>query len=392
MFQVPKEDIENYQHSFNFFDQEKLETVNCGICGPNYCELVIQPLNYDIGGIIFRTFNEPDFGGIIFGNPSDDSIYLELNRSSQYFIDFFRFNESYSTLSFRRLKAKMSSGRSLASTRIREINSYIIHPFSIRIHNLGKESKTDAFEYSRSLAESCLFELAYLKRFSFKLLEEWPDKKKETKKDPRSFIIREESNFLPIPKTRFNNDIIKFYQLGNSNDAPILQFLAYYQILEYFFLKVSDEALHKKLFQRLNDPKFSFNEQNLDHLVKDVLEYDSKNDETDMLKKVLTKYVKPIELIEFLKGYEDYLDEKYYSKQRNRFGQNLQVNFEETHVISNVATIVKVVRNALVHSSDRFERNERVIPFTKSTDIVIKEIPLIKFLAEKVIIGSASIL
>jgi hypothetical protein len=123
-----------------------------------------------------------------------------------------------------------------------------------------------------------------------------------------------------------------------------------------------------------------------------VLDYDSKNDETEMLKKVLTKYVKPSELIEFLKEYEDFLDEKYYSKQKNRFGQNLQVNFEETHVISNVATIVKVVRNALVHSSDRFERNERVIPFTKSTDIVIKEMPLIKFLAERVIIGSASIL
>ena len=50
---------------------------------------------------------------------------------------------------------------------------------------------------------------------------------------------------------------------------------------------------------------------------------------------------------------------------------------------------VKIIRNALVHSSDRYERKERYIPTASAESEIRKEIPLMKYLAERVIIGSA---
>jgi indole-3-glycerol phosphate synthase len=52
--------------------------------------------------------------------------------------------------------------------------------------------------------------------------------------------------------------------------------------------------------------------------------------------------------------------------------------------------IIMAIRQTLVFSPDRFSRTARNITFEQLTDTVRLEIPLMKFLAERVIIGSAS--
>jgi len=54
-----------------------------------------------------------------------------------------------------------------------------------------------------------------------------------------------------------------------------------------------------------------------------------------------------------------------------------------------VAKHIKEIRNALVHSTDKYERRVRHVPFTKTTEKIAQDIPLMKFLAERVIISSA---
>ena len=109
-----------------------------------------------------------------------------------------------------------------------------------------------------------------------------------------------------------------------------------------------------------------------------------------MLKNVLNKFVDETELMDFINSYEKHIEYNLYTKKRVRFGEEIEVKLEKSHVIGNVAKIIKTIRNALVHSSDSYERNPRHVPFSKSTEIVKREIPLIKFLAERVIITSAT--
>jgi hypothetical protein len=66
------------------------------------------------------------------------------------------------------------------------------------------------------------------------------------------------------------------------------------------------------------------------------------------------------------------------------------VKLEEGHVFGNIAKRIKVLRNALVHSSDRYDRNERFVPLTSAYEKIIRrEIPLLRFLAERVVIATS---
>jgi hypothetical protein len=131
--------------------------------------------------------------------------------------------------------------------------------------------------------------------------------------------------------------------------------------------------------------------KHLDHLIQDVLGHAKTTDETEMLKLVIDKYVEEQELLTFVMRYEDHLGERWYTKKRERFGVEAEIKAQLGHVTGNVAKIVRTVRNALVHSSDRFERTGRHMPFSESSDLVLREVPLVKYLAEQVIIASAEI-
>jgi len=65
------------------------------------------------------------------------------------------------------------------------------------------------------------------------------------------------------------------------------------------------------------------------------------------------------------------------------------MKLEQGHALSNAAAILKHVRNALVHSSDRYTREDCFLPFSESEDVIIKYIPLVKYLAERVIFSTA---
>lgn len=51
--------------------------------------------------------------------------------------------------------------------------------------------------------------------------------------------------------------------------------------------------------------------------------------------------------------------------------------------------MIKQIRNALVHSSDKYNREDCFMPFSESESVVISYVPIIKYLAEKVIFSTA---
>ncbi|MFW9878029.1 MAG: hypothetical protein ACFFG0_33530 [Candidatus Thorarchaeota archaeon] len=139
----------------------------------------------------------------------------------------------------------------------------------------------------------------------------------------------------------------------------------------------------------LKDPKFIPNELYIPKLVRIVEEHSKKIDETEMLKNVLKKFVDFKDLKEFIENYEVKICEKIYTKRNEIFGENVEVPLKPDHIFGNLAKIIKIIRNALVHSSDRYEGKKTYVPFSESTEIVEKHIPLLKFLAEKVIFATS---
>jgi len=263
----------------------------------------------------------------------------------------------------------------------------IYRPITIRLYNVNSSTIEAAIKKTNPILETCLFGLSYLKGITLTLEEEW--QRRQPRVRPFQFGERFDGFELPLPRVNYNSDTIRFYQRGMSTDDPVIQYLSFYQVFEYYFVSISEEQLYSKLSQRINDLKFSTSPKNLDRLIQDTLTHKRETDETEMLKNVILRFVvDENEIIEFVEAYEEYLNENLYTKKRTIFGESVEVRLTPGHIIGNLAKRIKIIRNALVHSSDRYERQQRYIPTYGSEKMIRKEIPLLKFLAEKVITGT----
>jgi len=383
-FPIREQEIKEYQNSQNnnYSSEENLFL----ICNSNYRE---QNVHFFDRRDRTRFFRDRE---IIFGEKNSDQLFTEISKCSVDFFNYFRLDPEYFKISkrfwggaqYNKIKDELSKG----SDRIIE---YFYHmPITIKVHNLDTMNVDQAMDKSNKIIETCLFTLSYLKNLTIILEDEFTSPK--SKYMEFNYSLKEEITYnnLPLSNMCFTSDIIRFYQLGMSSDITILKYLTFYQVLEYFFLKVNEETLYSALSYQMNDPGFTTAEKYMERLVK-CFDNNYKNiyDETEMLKNVLQKFVEFNDLNDFILKYEVFLGENIYTSKSIIFGQECEVKLKKDHIYGNITKLIKTIRNALVHSSDRYERNERHIPFSESTHIVNKHIPLLKFLAEKVIIASA---
>lgn len=235
----------------------------------------------------------------------------------------------------------------------------------------------------RERIKACLFKLAHSGNECWGLWE-------NIRANGTRPTLSEEATDKSIPRASYNDDLVSFYKVAKSSLFPNQGFLSYYHILEYFFLRVADEIIHTSLKAQINSPSFSASYESINKLLSIVAKVDNTSDETEMLKAVLNKYVPEDDLIDYILTIEKETGEKLYSDtKREVFGEKATIRLEKGHAISNTAKIIKHIRNALVHSSDRYSRENCFLPFSESETVVEQYIPIVKFLAEKVIFATA---
>lgn len=384
---IDEDEIEQFMNS-----QGMIATLNnfpceSSICSPTYREQIIRRIDANRMRASFAVGRE-----YYFGEPIKDQLHVVINLASPCFVNFFRFNDSYLQIcKDRTLTRSITSFGSVSKPgEKKRLFEYLYRPRTIQVNNMEEPNIDAAIKHSNELIDSCLFGLTYVKNIPLGLVETFDTGIRPQSKRHFTFGERDFGNKFPLPNASYRTDLIRFYQFGASSDIPILQFLAFYQILEYFFVSVSDEHLYTKLSARINDFKFRTSPNHLDRVIQDVLEHSRVTDETEMLKNVIKKYIDEDDVIKFIKNYEEHLGDSYYTKKHEIFGVSIEVKLNPGHVVGNIAKLIKTVRNALVHSSDRHERSARHIPFSKSTEIVEREVPLVRFLAEKIMTATAT--
>jgi hypothetical protein len=192
-----------------------------------------------------------------------------------------------------------------------------------------------------------------------------------------------------IPRATFEPNLVNYCKVARSSPFASQSFLAYYHVLEYYFLRVTEDALHHQLQTYLNRIDFKVNTDGLDKVIALIRRHGSTDDETDMLRKVLQRFIPEDDFIAHVTFIEATVGEKVYSKRRAIFGEQHEILLKEGHALSNAAKVLKHIRNAIVHSSDRYKREECHIPLTESEDTISEFIPLLKYFAEQVIYGTA---
>ena len=375
---ISKEEIEEYavfQNDKGLYKKIPFET---SICSNKYREQLVSSIDsrrMSLGVLM------PD-QNTVFGEKTEGKIFAEIGTISDLFININRFNRDF----FPRTPMYSIAQRADRSV-IYPIKSIFSRYISIKVYNIVGTTIEDAEKISSKTIEDSLFQLSYLKNVPVWIVEEFPYKR-TTRLERFKFVDSYPSWTFPL-KTSYNSDLIRFYQFAMSTTIPEFQFLSYYHILEYFFITVSNEKLYETIEKRIKDPLFLYSEKYYNFLIQDITNNKKETDERMMLKNVLEKYIDKKELRIFIELYETHLSDKRYTKKHDVFGTSLQVNLVDEHIMGNLAIHIKEIRNALVHSSEKYFEGTRYIPLTKSSKDLSKEIPLMKFLAEKIIIATS---
>lgn len=265
----------------------------------------------------------------------------------------------------------------------RKLSQMLWTPNTAAYCHKGRKTPPDFEQKASQVIRSCLFKIAVEQHDCMGV---WKPRSKKANISSID-VVQGDST---IPRARYDEDVVSFYKVAKASPFPSQSFLAYYHVLEYFFLRVAETKLHDRLASLLNQPSLRADRTTLDKLISLVRGQDSRNDETEMLRGVLDRYMPEQDLINFIVDVEAKLGEKVYSKRRKLFGEDVQVSLVEGHAIANAAKVLKHIRNAIVHSSDKYKREDCHIPLSETEDLIDEFIPLIRFLSERVVYGSAT--
>jgi hypothetical protein len=207
---------------------------------------------------------------------------------------------------------------------------------------------------------------------------------------------RSRASELEPPKRTYIKELTYHYQLGVSAESPVLEFLSYYHVAEYFFEAVFHDDLVEAIRERLTRPDFSTKrKKDVQGLVREINKRQRIRDETitfseqEALRLTLAKYVPLDNLCAKLTAY----DKKavgYFKSTPVTFSSGDAVDIEAKDsktVFGPLAQRLYRTRNAIVHSKDG-DRG-RFVPFDHDP-ILAKEVPLIRFIAEEIIIASST--
>lgn len=220
-----------------------------------------------------------------------------------------------------------------------------------------------------------------------------------------------------FPKRVFNQELLDQYNIATMSNDPMLQFIGYYHVLEYFYKRtVLDDAYNYLKENICTSNTYNLSEKDLQLICEMINKKYNKLlriSERDALGLTLKKYITIDSLkkridSDYLVNYDEtnhyYFCEIaysvyprnyfYYKDNIVPFSEGAKVDLEsidKNEIYENLKNRIYDTRNAIVHSKASAEIDTvdgYYNPFEDAKDLR-KEIPLMKAIAEQIIIKTA---
>lgn len=199
-----------------------------------------------------------------------------------------------------------------------------------------------------------------------------------------------------FPYKTYNPELVKYYYQGTSTDIPFTQYLAFYHVAEFFFQSIVEEDALKEIEKFITRPSFSPYKKNdikefYDKIRKKIQNQKENGEWNEKIGLLLCikKFVPDLQTLKSTMLSIDPSSSDYYLNKNNSIISNgFLINFEDEseEIYKCIRNRIYSVRNAIVHSKEG--EKLRYEPFKHDKELV-KEIPLIRAVAEEIIINSA---
>ena len=265
---------------------------------------------------------------------------------------------------------------------------------SIKVKSTVTKTSLDSF---KKHIKSYLYDIAYNLNYLFNPIDSMSNVYLNKGSNKQRYLRLKPSEII-APKLFYNDDLIERYNIALESKEPYIQFISYYQIIEYCFNKVSKEKMLNDTKEILQKPDFSYkNDDKVQALVKIVqkntrmYEIEALGSELSDLKLVIEKYISKEDLITDINDFDDDLMQ-YYRTQKVSFSCGMQIDFDcndNKNFIDTLSDRIYKTRNALVHNKSNY--SEAIYHPSNENDkkSLNKEIPLMRIIAERIIFKTA---
>lgn len=245
-----------------------------------------------------------------------------------------------------------------------------------------------AVDLLETIANSLFFEIELSFGVSFGL------RRMRVLRRPRRESTKREKPELQFPRNEYDKAPMELYWYARSaSGMPLLQFLAYYQSIEYYFPTYSKAEAQRRIRGILKDPTFRpEREGDIGRILTAVQVGGSGfGDERSQIKATLQECLDPDRLREFLTR-DEQIKEFYVGKASSQSGHKIPINSPTVDLRGDVAERIYDIRCKIVHtkSGNRDGELEILLAFSREAQSLQFDIELIQYVAREVLIAASS--
>lgn len=259
---------------------------------------------------------------------------------------------------------------------------------SVKISGINISQHNKSLEILRRITDSLFFQLDIQNGLILSIVRDRRPVRRPGRRRAETEID------LEFPKVEFDEGPISLYWYARSAlGMPLLQFLAFYQVIEYYYPTYSQEEARRRVKSILKNPTFR-NDRDAD--IGKVLSAVTGTgrgygDERSQLRATLNACLDSSDLREFFVENKERAD-FFASKQNGLTDHKIPLASKEADLRTPVADLIYDIRCKIVHTKGEGSEGEveLLLPFSKEAELLFYDIELMQYVARKVLVSASA--
>lgn len=262
---------------------------------------------------------------------------------------------------------------------------------TLRIENIDISKHDKAKRVLEKVGNSLLFKVDMTLNLGMKLAEDRDIR--------RSYFRRKKSEYdldKTFPTYEYDSEPMSLYWYAKGAvEMPLLQFLALYQILEFYFPIFSQKDAHQQIKNLIKDPRFN---PNKDTDISRILSAISQNknqlgfgSELDQLKSTLASCITKDEIREVIEN-DDMVEFYKDKKSKSLSHKNLNIGNQTADLVNECAERIYEIRCRVVHTKASDKNYELLLPSSPELKYLVHDITILEMIAKKVMVSTSRLL
>lgn len=271
----------------------------------------------------------------------------------------------------------------------RQLTQRVSSPcFTIKIVGCGVTTHDSALKLLLKIANSLFFQIDSITGIALRLV-----KGRRLNSAPRMNVRKADIVPLVFPKHEYDEAPISLYWYAKSAyGMPLLQYLAYYQVLEFYFPTFFQKEIGRRLQALLKDPLFRVDrDADITRVLMTVRSSSAGTygSEREQIKATINECISASELRQFFDADAD--RSKFFFAKKLPLNR-IHLNTQAPDLRAEVAEMIYEIRCKIVHTKgdEGGDTTDILLPFSKESELLRPYLELMRFLSSKVLIAASS--